>query len=278
MMTERAANAIEQVNHKQLPIGVFDSGIGGLTVLSVLRQMFPHEDFVYVGDNANNPVGNRPPEEINNIAINIGRFLEKVPVKMAVVACNTFSVVSLDALQKTFDYPVVGMSKGVRTAIEISPQKSIAVMATAATINSHKHKEEAEQLNRDVRIFEQACPELAHLIEEGHLSDELITGLLRDYLAESTGEGTDTIILGCTHFPFLKSVMEQITGPEVVYVDPSYETANEVKRILEAKDLVNPKRTAGKLDICFTKNIALAKRMTERLIPADAFTIREVTL
>ncbi|WP_295195263.1 glutamate racemase [Veillonella sp.] len=278
MMTERATQSAERANHNQLPIGVFDSGIGGLTVLSVLRQMFPHEDFVYVGDNANNPVGNRPPEEISEIALNIGHFLDRVPVKMAVVACNTFSVVSLDALQKTFDFPVVGVCKGVHTAIDISPQKSIAVMATAATIHSHKHKEEALRYNENVKVFEQACPELAHLIEEGHLSDELITGLLRDYLAQSTSAGSDTIILGCTHFPFLKSVMEQITGPEVVYVDPSYETANEVKRILEAKDLVNPKRTAGTLDICFTKNIALAKRMTERLIPADAFTIREITL
>ena len=93
------------------PIGVFDSGIGGLTVLAVLRRMFPHEDFIYVGDNANNPVGNRPKHEISQIAMNIGHFLAEVPVKMAVVACNTFSVVALDELQATFDYPVVGADR-----------------------------------------------------------------------------------------------------------------------------------------------------------------------
>lgn len=274
MMHERE----QRTNKANLPIGVFDSGIGGLTVLSVLRHMFPHEDFVYVGDNANNPVGNRPNEEISDIALRIGHFLNNVPVKMAIVACNTFSVVSLDLLQKTFSFPVVGVSKGVHTAIEISPEKSIAIMATTATINSHKHKEESMQIDPKVAVYEQACPELAHLIEAGHTNDELITGIVKDYLADSTNKGADTIVLGCTHFPFLKSLMEQITGPEVVYVDPSYETANEVKAVLEANDLLNSKRTAGALDICFTKDIELAKRMTERLIPANEFTIREITL
>lgn len=265
-------------NQQKLPIGVFDSGIGGLTVLSVLRTMFPHEDFIYVGDNANNPVGNRPNEEISHIAMRIGHFLDSVPVKMAIVACNTFSVVSLDLLQKTFTFPVVGVSKGVHTAIDISPQKSIAIMATTATINSHKHKEEALQFAPQVSVYEQACPELAHLIEAGHTNDEMITEIVKEYLADSTSRGADTIVLGCTHFPFLKSLMEQITGPEVVYVDPSYETAQEVKTLLEAQDLLNPKRTAGTLDICFTKDIDLAKRMTERLIPASKFSIREITL
>lgn len=221
------------------PIGVFDSGVGGLTVLAVLRRMFPHEDFIFVGDNMNNPVGNRPKEEISQIAMNIGHFLAKVPVKMAVVACNTFSVVALDELQATFDFPVVGMAKGVRTAIDTSQTQKIAVMATKATIDSHKHIEEAHELQPAVAVWEQACPDLAHLIEQGHLDDHIVHSSLQQYLDPIIKSGSDTVVLGCTHFPFLMDLMQHMSGGNKTFIDPAYETAEEVKDILEAQQLLN---------------------------------------
>lgn len=260
------------------PIGVFDSGVGGLTVLAVLRQMFPHEDFIFVGDNMNNPVGNRPKHEISQIAMNIGHFLAKVPVKMAVVACNTFSVVALDELQATFDFPVVGMAKGVRTAIDTSRTQKIAVMATKATIDSHKHIEEALELQPNISVWEQACPDLAHLIEQGHLDDHIVHSSLQEYLDPIVNSGADTVVLGCTHFPFLMELMQPMSGGDKTFIDPAYETADEVKEILESQQLLNPQTTKGKLDICFTKDKELAERMTSILIPPEDFNVRIITL
>ena len=260
------------------PIGVFDSGVGGLTVLAVLRRMFPHEDFIFVGDNMNNPVGNRPKEEISQIAMNIGHFLAKVPVKMAVVAFNTFSVVALDELQATFDFPVVGMAKGVRTAIDTSQTQKIAVMATKATIDSHKHIEEAHELQPAVAVWEQACPDLAHLIEQGHLDDHIVHSSLQQYLDPIIKSGSDTVVLGCTHFPFLMDLMQHMSGGNKTFIDPAYETAEEVKDILEAQQLLNSQSAKGKLDICFTKDKELAERMTSILIPPEDFNVRIITL
>lgn len=271
-------NRLDSVAKAKLPIGVFDSGVGGLTVLSVLRKMFPQEDFIYVGDSANNPVGNRPKNEISQIAMNIGHFLATVPVKMAVVACNTFSVVALEELQGTFDFPVIGVSKGVRTAIDMSQAHSIAIMATKATIDSHKHKEEANELDSSVAVWEQPCPDLAHLIEQEHLRDEVIHASTNAYLTPIMASGADTVVLGCTHFPFLTELMQGLAGPDMKFIDPSYETAQEVKDVLLAQQLANSQERVGTLDICFTKDLPLAKRMISLLIPPEEFNLRHITL
>ena len=271
-------NKEKQIERSRLPIGVFDSGVGGLTVMTVMRTVFPHEDFVYVGDNANNPVGNKPNDEITDIAVRIGRFLEQVPVKLAVVACNTFTVVALEELRRQLSYPSVGVCTGVHTAIDISPRKSIAIMATKATIDSHKHKESALKFNPNVSVWEQSCPDLAHIIEEGHLTDDIARAKAEEYIQPILEAGADTIVLGCTHFPFIKRLLERITGNDVVYVDPSYETATEVKRVLTEQQLLNPKHTTGKMDLCFTKDVELASKMASCLIPPKDFTIRSIKL
>ncbi len=275
-MEQQSAKSRKEL--QRLPIGVFDSGVGGLTVMTVLKAVFPHEDFIYVGDNANNPVGNRPESEIVDIAMGIGHFLETVPVKLAIVACNTFTVVALDQLKEKLSYPLIGVCKGVHTAIDISPRKSIGIMATAATINSHKHKEAALAISDDVTIWEQPCPDFAHLIEEGHIADEIIQDKIEEYLNPLIDAGADTIVLGCTHFPFIKRMMEKMTGHNVVYVDPSYETANEVKRVLEENQLFNPQVETGKLELCFTKDIDMAAKLASCLIPPKDFTIRGIKL
>lgn len=265
-------------NRSKLPIGIFDSGVGGLTVATVLRSAFPHEDFVYIGDNANNPVGNRPDEEITEIALRIGKYLEKVPVKMAVVACNTFTVVALEALQAQCKYPILGVNSGMQTAVDISPRRKVGIMATTATIASHKHRDAALTLDSKLTVIEQPCPEFAQLIERGHITDELIEHKVEEYLRPLVEAQVDTIVLGCTHFPFIKKLMERVTGLDVVYVDPAHATAVDVGKMLDAYRMRNPQRTRGKLELCFTKDVDLAARLASRLIPPKEFEIRSVTL
>lgn len=263
---------------QKLPIGVFDSGVGGLTVLTVLKAMFPYEDFVYVGDSANNPYGNRSVEDIKKMSLRIGDYLNSHPVKLAVVACNTIAVTAMDELREHCDFPLVEVSRGIDTAMAISPRKKIGVMATAATINSHKHQLLAEEKNSNVKFYEQACPEFAHLIEEGHISDDVIINKVDEYLDPLMTAGVDTVILGCTHFAFIKKLMEKNTGHNVVYVDPARETAEEVKRVLIEEDLCNPTREKGHVDLCFTAETEQAQNLAIRLMSPKEFTIHAVTL
>ncbi len=260
------------------PIGVFDSGVGGLTVLTVLKNKFPNEDFLYVGDTGNTPYGNRTPEEITALSVRIAEYLSRKEVKLAVVACNTITVVALEEILKRVDYPIIGVCKGVHTAIDISPKKKIGIMATVATINSHKHKQVAQALNDKVEIFEQACPEFAYLIERGHIADDIIDEKVDEYLEPLVSAGVDTIILGCTHFPFIKKLMERKTGHNIVYVDPAHETAAEMHRVLTEQKLFNPQRTKGKIDLQFTSNTERANRLASLLIPPKEYTIGLIEL
>ena len=146
-------STMTDLEKRKLPIGVFDSGVGGLTVLTVLKNMFPFEDFVYVGDSANNPYGNRSEDEIRKLALKIGDYLESRPVKMAVVACNTIAVTAMDDLREHCSFPLIEVSRGIDTAMAISPRKKIGVMATAATISSHKHKQSALLKSEKVQFY-----------------------------------------------------------------------------------------------------------------------------
>lgn len=260
------------------PIGIFDSGVGGLTVMTVLKNKFPNEDFLYVGDTLNNPYGNRSDEEITELSLKIADYLTANDVKLAVVACNTITVVAFDEICKHTNYPVLGICKGVHTAIDISPKKKIGIMATMATINSHKHKQVAEAMNPKVQIFEQPCSDFAHLIETGHINDHIIDEKVTEYLDPLIDAGVDTIILGCTHFPFLKKLMERKTGNDIVYVDPAYETAAELQRVLTDQKLFNPQRTKGKLDLRFTANSEQASRLASLLLPPKEFSISSIKL
>ncbi len=261
-----------------LPIGVFDSGVGGLTVLKQLRQSLPQESFIYVGDTLNNPYGNRQDKEIVELALHIARFLRNQPVKMAVVACNTIAVTALSALQGVCDFPVVDVSPGVKSALRVSSHKRIGVMATAATIRSHWHKTSALALDHTVQIIEQSCPELAHLIEEGHRDDALIRRKAKEYVLPLVSEGVDTIILGCTHFPLIQHVLEEITGTSVRYVDPATETVASVDAVLSEYDLRN--KTVGEryTDICFTADVDRGTMLGRELMGTEEFQTRKITL
>ncbi len=258
---------------RRRPIGVFDSGVGGLSVLKVLRETFPREDFVYIGDNVNNPVGNKSHEEIIDIAFHIADTLSRVPVKMMVVACNTFTVVALDEIRERVDVPVVGVCQGVKTAILMSKAHTIGIMATAATVASHVHKYVALEIEPQLKVWEQPCPELAGLIETGHIQGPVLERAIRSYLAPIQDRHIDTVVLGCTHFPFVKKELEKITGDSIRYIDPAYETAELVGRVLRDQEIVNNREGMGSVKLRFTQDIDLAKRLAANFIDDESIDI-----
>ena len=261
-------------NVQQLPIGVFDSGVGGLSVLKVLQEQFPNEDFIYIGDNANNPVGNRSDDEITYLACRIAETLEKQPVKLMVIACNTFTVVALDAVRELVSVPVIGVSQGVKTAINKSKSKTIGIMATVATVNSHIHKHVALEVDHEVFVWEQPCPELAGLIEQGHLDDYFVREVCKPLLSREI----DVVVLGCTHFPFVQPLLEELTSCRIQFIDPAFETSELVRHRLESKNLFNPQDTVGTVTLYFTKDVELGDTLSASFLDTSRRTIEHITL
>ncbi len=266
------------IDTQRLPIGVFDSGVGGLSVLKILQEQFPNEDFIYIGDNANNPVGNRPTEEITEIACRIAETLHQLPVKLMVIACNTFTVVALDEVRSRVTVPVIGVSQGVKTAIRESNSNTIGIMATVATVNSHIHKHVAMEIDHEVFVWEQPCPELAGLIEQGHLQDDAVREAAKEYLAPMLERDIDVVVLGCTHFPFVRTVLQELSGDRIRYIDPAYETSDLVKRTMDSNNLHNPSTNQGHSTLYFTKDIVLGADLGAQFLDTDNFSVELITL
>jgi len=262
----------------KLPIGVFDSGVGGLTVAGKLRTLLPNENIVYVGDTRRNPYGSCTPQEIIGYTEEILHFLERQPVKMAAIACNTITSAAFHVVSGAYPFPIIGMSRGLRTAMDTSAKKKIAVFATNITIQSHSHKLLARSMDPDVAIIEQACPALANLIERGILSGDVITEPLRQYVAPVVASGADTAILGCTHYPFIRSLFEQMCGDDIVIIDPAHEMALETLDVLKRQQLLNTDQRPGQLRLCFTAEAERGGQMARHLLPEHEYTTEEISL
>ena len=259
------------------PIGVFDSGVGGLTVVNKLRMLLPHENIIYVGDTKRNPYGSRTPEEIFSYTRDILRFMSEKEVKLVAIGCNTVTAVAYETVRKEVPYPLIGMSRGIRTAREISAKKKIAVFATDLTIANHSHKKMAAAIDPDIEIVEQACPALANLVERGVLSGEEIMEPLRRYTAPVIASGADTAIFGCTHFPFVQPLFEELCGDTIAFVDPAHEMALQTLEVLKKGGLLNYDRLPGYLRLCFTAEARRGGKLAEHLIPANEFTVEEIS-
>lgn len=218
------------------PIGVFDSGIGGLTVVKELVALMPHEQFIYFGDTARTPYGSRPPAQIVEFMHQILQFLASQQVKLAVIACNTITAYCFDPDKARYKFPVVGNNTGVKLALATSHTKRIGVMATQATVASGKHLRELQALEDEAVLFPQACPKFVPLIESGQVEGPAIVAAAKEYLAPLQAAGVDTIILGCTHFPFIIDVLSKVAGPEIQFIDPARATALDAQRVLAASD------------------------------------------
>lgn len=225
------------------PIGVFDSGVGGLTVAREIMRQLPNERIVYFGDTARVPYGSKSRETITRFSRQIVRFLQMQEVKAIVVACNTASAYALDELEQEVDIPIIGVVKpGAKTAIEATHNGKIGVIATEATIGSGIYKRYIEKNDTSVNVVEKACPLFVPLVEEGLWEDPVTDEIARRYLTELIDIDIDTLILGCTHYPLIRSTVGKIMGDKVTLVNPAYETARELKELLEKEGLESEKR------------------------------------
>lgn len=217
----------------QKAIGIFDSGIGGLTVLKELVSALPHENTIYLGDTARVPYGIRSPETVTRYSFENTRFLLSQEIKMLVVACNTASAVSLDAVKKAFPLPVIGvLEPGARAAVAATRTRKIGVIGTEATIASGAYEKAIQQLGPDIGVFSRACPLFVPLVEEGWVDNDVAELVAKRYLQELKDSGIDTLVLGCTHYPLLKNVIGRIMGDGITLIDSATETAKEVSEVL----------------------------------------------
>ena len=230
---------MEKENKKEAPIGVFDSGVGGLTVMREIMRQIPNERIIYFGDTARVPYGNKSKETVTRFSRQITRFLQAHEVKTIVVACNTASAYALDELEQEIDIPMIGVVKpGAKAAAESTENGRIGVIATEATISSGIYDRYIQELNHDVTIWGKACPLFVPLVEEGLLKDPVTDEIAKRYLAELIDLDIDTLILGCTHYPLIRSTIGRVMGEKVRLVNPAYETARELKELLEQKGLL----------------------------------------
>ena len=225
---------------KNAPIGVFDSGVGGLTVAREIMRQIPNERIVYFGDTARVPYGSKSKDNIIKFSRQIIRFLQTENVKAIVIACNTASALALDEMQQEFDLPILGVVKpGAKVAVETTANKRIGLIGTEANIRSGVYTRYIKSLDDEAKVFEKACPLFVPLVEEGWLHDDITLQVASRYLEELKEKDIDTLIMGCTHYPLIRSTIRKVMGDKVNLVNPAYETAIELKNLLERENLAN---------------------------------------
>ncbi|MEP0823787.1 MAG: glutamate racemase [Ignavibacterium sp.] len=223
------------------PIGVFDSGIGGLTVVRALTHRLPHENIVYYGDTARVPYGPKSPQVVRAYAAEDTDVLLAHKVKMIVVACNTVSAVALDVVQQQSRVPVVGVIvPGAESAVRVTRKKRIGVIGTSGTVRSRAYDNAIRQVDSSIQVFSRACPLFVPLVEEGWIDHKATEMIAREYLFPLTLEKIDTLVLGCTHYPLLREVIGRVLKGGVTLVDSGEATAAAVEEALEAHGLKNP--------------------------------------
>ncbi|MBF0122475.1 MAG: glutamate racemase [Candidatus Omnitrophica bacterium] len=221
------------------PIGVFDSGIGGLTVVQEITRLLPNEQIVYFGDTARVPYGTKSKESVIRFSRDNMNVLLRHNVKMVVVACNTSTSWALNILKREYAIPVIGVIEpGSRRAVAATRRKRIGVIATPSTVNSRKYEETILRMARGAKVFQKACPLFVPLVEEGWQEHRVTEAVAMEYLAAMKKNGVDTLILGCTHYPLLKTVLQKVMGRGVTLVDSAVETAHEVQNLLEKQKLM----------------------------------------
>lgn len=227
-------------------IGIFDSGVGGLTVLRELTRLLPQEDTIYFGDTARVPYGTKSPETVTRYAQEITSFLVGRDIKLLVVACNTASAVALPHLKRLFPIPVVGVIEpGASRAVTVSKNGRIGVIGTAGTIRSSAYTRAIKRLRADATVLTRACPLFVPLAEEGWIDNQVARLTAEIYLQELQQAGIDTLVLGCTHYPLLKPLLADVMGKSVTLVDSAAETARTVAAILADKNILRPASEVG---------------------------------
>lgn len=261
------------------PLGIFDSGIGGLTVFCEIERSLPSEDLIYLGDTARVPYGTKSAATVTRYAVQGVEFLLRHKVKLIVVACNTASALSLPELQKRFPVPILGViGPGAKGALKVSRSYRIGVIGTEGTIRSEAYPRAVVAQEPRAVVTSKACPLLVPLVEEGWLTGEVTERTCHQYLEKILLEKTDTLILGCTHYPLLKKVLQQVVGPKVNLIDSGEEAAGEVKSLLRKKGLLRKENGNPRREFFVTDSPERFRRVGELFLKQPLRDVHPVTL
>jgi glutamate racemase len=247
------------------PIGVFDCGVGGISVLQHIHTLLPHEQLLYVADSRYAPYGNKTPEEIQSRCFEIADFLIAKGVKAIVVACNTATAAAIDSMREKYSLLIIGMEPAVKPAAEASKNGVIGVLATVGTLKSAQFAGLLESYGRNVKVVTQGCVGLVECIERGELSTDNTRYLLEQYCQPLLDEGADTIVLGCTHYPFVKPLIQQIVGQNVTLIDTGAAVAKHLQTRLAALDLLAQQHQVGTVRFWTNSQATDAKQVIEAL-------------
>jgi glutamate racemase len=234
------------------PIGIFDSGMGGLTVVKEVIRSLPNEKIIYFGDTARVPYGPKSKETIIRFSIENILFLLKNNVKLIIIACNTASSVALSAIEKNFKVPIMGVIEpGVSEAVLITRNKRIGIIGTKTTIKSCAYENQIRTIDPRIKVYSTACPLFVPLVEEGWLNTKITQEIVTDYLIPLKKKNIDTIVLGCTHYPLLKPMIKRVLGPKVNLIDSARQVAYGAKQILEQQGLLTQNKKSEQHSVCF---------------------------
>lgn len=261
------------------PIGVFDSGVGGLTVVKEIMNQIPGETIIYFGDTARLPYGSKSKETIITYTRQIIRFLTGKGVKSIVIACNTASAFALETVKAEIDIPVIGVVKpGAKVAAETTKNGRIGVIGTEGTIHSGIYNEFLNETNPNVKVFGKACPLFVPLVEEGLLDDPVTVEMAKRYIGELLKEDIDTLVLGCTHYPLLRKTIRRLVGDRVELVNPAYETAKSLKEVLIEQGIEND--TILKTDHKFfvSDGAEKFKKFANSILPCEVVETKDVNI
>ena len=278
---EGNVNQMEEIK-SLAPIGVFDSGVGGLTVAREIMRQLPNEKIVYFGDTARVPYGNKSKNNIIKYSRQIIRFLRTKGVKAIVIACNTASAMALDEIEPELDIPIIGVVKpGAKVAVEKTTNKNIGVIATEATINSGLYTEVIKGLDSEASVVAKACPLFVPLVEEGWLKDPITIEVAKRYLNDLKECNVDTLVLGCTHYPLLRHTVGEVMGEGVTLVNPAYETAVSLGKLLEENNLAagNEHRYTGGMYEFYVSDAAdKFKNFANSILPFHIENIEQINI
>jgi glutamate racemase len=233
----------------QKPVGIFDSGIGGLTVVKEVKKVLPKETIIYFGDTARVPYGTKSKETITRFAVEDANFLIQKGVKAIVVACNSVSSNSLDYLKAHYSIPILGVIEpGVFHACKETENKKVGIIGTAATIESGTYEKQIKMKCPEIAVYSKSCPLFVPLAEEGWLDRQATLLIAQEYLQDLINNGIDTLVLGCTHYPLLKRIIRRVTGEEIFLIDSAYYTALALKALLQENDILNHRSEEEKIE------------------------------
>ncbi len=265
--------------NKQNPIGVFDSGIGGLTVVKRLRSFMPSENIIYFGDTARVPYGTKSNDTVIEYSIQNAEFLIRKNVKMIIVACNTASSVALDELRERFDVPIIGMIEpGAQLALKKTENKKIGVIGTTATVSNKAYSHKLSELDGMVTTLEKACPLFVPLAEEGWTDHEATKIIAEEYLEELKDSEIDTLILGCTHYPILADVIQNVMGENVNLIDSGTAAAYLIEDYLHGRNLINDSNLQGECEFYVSDLPNKFKEIAERFLGRKLVNVHKIDL